>query len=156
MGRKKVNEAKAKVAAFKKQLDEKRNRDRVARERRKIDAALKRVHDQMEHAKHIAGAHAAVISKRIMDAARKHEAALKAKINRAKNDLNRRIQAERKKIENDIRGKIAAAKKQADAFNARIRRDANAIKTQINNRAKAELAKARKNLNEVKKAAANI
>merc|ERR1712176_1565343 len=84
MGRKKVNEAKAKVAAFKKQLDEKRNRDRVARERRKIDAALKRVHDQMEHAKHIAGAHAAVISKRIMDAARKHEATLKAQINRGK------------------------------------------------------------------------
>merc|ERR1712124_228864 len=100
--------------------------------RRHLEERVRRI----AHAKHVVGAHIAVIRAQVVRAAKAHEARLRAKLNKARRDLQNKMNAEKRKVENAIKAKIAEANRRANAIKAKIARKANAIKRRLTNNAK--------------------
>merc|ERR1712147_54138 len=126
------NKLKARFNAAKQRLDKK-----IRDARAHLEERVRRI----AHAKHVVGAHIAVIRAQVMRTAKAHEARLRAKLNKARRDLQNKMNAEKRKVENAIKAKIAEANRRANAIKAKIARKANAIKRDLTNRANAEVAK---------------
>merc|ERR1712147_492259 len=112
------NRLKARFNAAKQRLDKK-----IRDARAHLEERVRRI----AHAKHVVGAHIAVIRAQVMLAAKAHEARLRAKLNKARRDLQNKMNAEKRKVENAIKAKIAEANRRANAIKAKIARKANAV-----------------------------